>query len=247
VLALAFVGLVGWSLLRVRRTPAWPTAAALTVGFAYWAVHGAVDWLWEFPALSGAAFMFLGVAVGLEPRMRRPAAVGPPGRLRRWSPFAIAGVGIAAAAIVLVPAWLSARELDQARRISTTEPAAALRLLSGASRLNPFDDEAAVLAGVVAGRAGDEARLERELRRALDRNPSNWYAALELGVALMNEGRGTEAGALLERAHALNPSEPTIELARRRLREGRKLPLSTLDAIFRQRVNRRIGSGVAPT
>jgi hypothetical protein len=40
--------------------------AAALVPLIVWIVHGSVDWFWEIPALSGAAFVFLAAAVALE-------------------------------------------------------------------------------------------------------------------------------------------------------------------------------------
>ena len=45
--------------------------------FLYWLVQTSADWLWEFPALGGAAFAFLGLAAG--PGERRPFCRLPAG------------------------------------------------------------------------------------------------------------------------------------------------------------------------
>ena len=58
--------------------------------FAYWVVHGSVDWLWEYPGLGGPAFALLGVAVALAGRGhgRIPAATLPLARSRpAWRPW----------------------------------------------------------------------------------------------------------------------------------------------------------------
>ena len=46
-------------------------AAAALGGFAYWLVHGSVDWFWEFAGLGAPAFALLGLACALG-RSRRP-------------------------------------------------------------------------------------------------------------------------------------------------------------------------------
>jgi O-antigen ligase len=43
-------------------------AAAALAGFAYWAVHGSVDWFWEFAGLGAPAFALLGLSCALAPR-----------------------------------------------------------------------------------------------------------------------------------------------------------------------------------
>jgi hypothetical protein len=78
---------------------------------------------------------------------------------------------------------------------------------------------------------------------ALDRDPDNWYATLELGVLDALEGRRAEAVATLERAHFLNPRDRLIRAALKGAREGH--PIST------RRVDRellaRVCSVVGPT
>ena len=76
---LAHTGIVGFVLfgafivaaiaaaLPARRRPgfAGALAAAAMVPLVVWLIHGSVDWFWEFPALSGPALGFLGVAGAL--------------------------------------------------------------------------------------------------------------------------------------------------------------------------------------
>jgi len=49
-------------------------AAALVLPMV-WLVHGSIDWLWEFPALSCPALVALGLAVALG---RSPQTQGSP-------------------------------------------------------------------------------------------------------------------------------------------------------------------------
>ncbi len=49
-------------------------AAAALAGFAYWAVHGSVDWFWEFAGLGAPAFAMLGLSCALAPRRALVAA-----------------------------------------------------------------------------------------------------------------------------------------------------------------------------
>ena len=52
-------------------------AAAALAGFGYWAIHGSVDWFWEFAGLGAPAFAMLGLACGLAPAGRRRGASRP--------------------------------------------------------------------------------------------------------------------------------------------------------------------------
>ncbi|MGC2373812.1 MAG: O-antigen ligase family protein, partial [Solirubrobacteraceae bacterium] len=71
---LAVVGLgaalvAGWRAMRRADDPLGATVAVAALGgFAYWAVHGSVDWFWEFAGLGAPAFALLGIACALAPR-----------------------------------------------------------------------------------------------------------------------------------------------------------------------------------
>ncbi len=70
---LALLGL-GAALLAAMRGARSPdrlgagVAAAALAGFGYWAIHGSVDWFWEFAGLGAPAFAMLGLACALAPR-----------------------------------------------------------------------------------------------------------------------------------------------------------------------------------
>jgi O-Antigen ligase len=64
-------------------------AAGALAGFAYWVVHGSVDWFWEIAGLGAPAFAMLGLACAVA-RPTRPNTAGemsdtatPAGRLSR--------------------------------------------------------------------------------------------------------------------------------------------------------------------
>ncbi len=61
-------------------------AAAAVGGFVYWAIHGSVDWLWEFAGLGAPAFALLGIACALMPRAR--GSIDPSRQLATSSPEA---------------------------------------------------------------------------------------------------------------------------------------------------------------
>jgi Flp pilus assembly protein TadD len=53
--------------------------------------------------------------------------------------------------------------------------------------------------GLLAARQGHDAEAERHFRRALDLDPANYDAMLNLGSLLARRGRGPEARPFLER------------------------------------------------
>jgi O-antigen ligase len=68
-------------------------AAAALAGFGYWAVHGSVDWFWEFAGLGAPAFALLGLACALTPRM--PALALPSAALTSGAALASEGLTLA--------------------------------------------------------------------------------------------------------------------------------------------------------
>ena len=75
--------------------------------------------------------------------------------------------------------------------------------------------------GTIALRRDDLPAAETLFRDALERDPRNAYAALQLGGILSLQGRREEAIPLLERAIELAPRDPLNRLALRQARTGR--------------------------
>ncbi len=65
VVGLGAALLAGWQAMRRPDPLARTVAAAALAGFAYWAVHGSLDWFWEFAGLGSCAFALLGIACSL--------------------------------------------------------------------------------------------------------------------------------------------------------------------------------------
>jgi O-antigen ligase len=235
VLFLAFLAaaIVAW-VRRRREGPPFAQALGATciVGFAYWLLHGSVDWFWELPGLAAPAFAMLGLAVAGDDERRANDAPLTRGRLTR----AAGATLVLVAAASLVGPWLAAKERQAAVHERRRNPDDAFDRLDRARGLNPLSDEADVLAGVLASRLGRTRAMADAFRRALERNPNNWYARLELGVAYAQLGRREPALSELLRARRLNPREPTIPVVLDRVRRG--LPVSTaeLDRTFLERI-----------
>lgn len=214
----------GWGALRRTPDATRGTAAVALLLFSYWGIHGSIDWLWEIPALSAAAFAALGLVVALSP-VRQDAR-------RPWLvPTALSVLGLFAL-IALTPPWLSAREVATALESLNGGPEAAYVHLDRARSLNPLADEPDVLGAVIAARQGDIERQRALLLRALARNPHNWYPYVELGL-IDARRHGRRAGMLwLDRALALNPRDETIQFVVDRVRSGRPPSRAELDERF---------------
>jgi tetratricopeptide (TPR) repeat protein len=236
--AILFSGFLLAALLQlasVRRAPAFVRGVAVSTGavFVYWFVHGSVDWFWDVPGLSGPAFAALGLA---------SAVVGRPwaniGRKKRPAlGWAAAAVAFVAVACTLLPPWLSAAEVHAAARTWKQDRSGAFARLHRARRLNPLADNPDLVAGAIASRLGDFHAMQAAFEGAVSRNPSNWYAWLEL--ALAENSLGNRAAALrdLARARALDPREPTIREVAADVAAGKIVQPGRIDRILLRRID----------
>ena len=211
-------------------------AAAALGGFAYWAVHGSVDWFWEFAGLGAPAFAMLGLACALAPRASPSGA--PASRdataarhlLLRPRLAIAAGLLLAVAVVVSLAApWLSRLQIQSAARVWRTAPQTAYARLDDAASLDPLSDEALVVSGNIAVRLGDLRRADREFARALERVPLDAYATLERGAIASTRGERRRALGLLERAALLNPRDPLASEALLLARSGRRVSVQRLN------------------
>jgi hypothetical protein len=236
-LAAAFAA--AWSSRREWGAAAGLRAAAV-VGGAYWLIHGSIDWFWEIPATSAPVFAALGIAAGLglpvEERSQGRSAA------RRLVPAAAAFAFAVAAASIVFP-LLSSLYVRNAARAWPEDASAAYAALDQARRLNPLSDRPDLVAGAIASRLGQPERMRRAFAAAVERNPHNWYAFLELGIADTLRGRRRQALAHLAVAAELNPLEPVIASVARDVRAGKRVDPHEIDAIF---VRRATGSAPAP-
>ncbi len=194
---------------------------------AYWLLHGSGDWLWEFPSLGGAGIAALGLAVGLNTTPRSDRR--PRGRRVGVGLSALVSVAAALAALSLLLPWWAQARVDSALSSWRGNPAKAFDLLAEARRVNPLSDTADVTSGTIAARVRDWPVMERSFRRAVERNPSNWYAHLELGVVVSQNGRFDEAIAELRRARALDPREPVIRFALQKALRRERIDPAVID------------------
>lgn len=238
----AFLGAALAAVLRATRQReqlAGAIAGAGAVVFAYFMVHGSVDWFWEFAGLGAPAFAMLGLACGLRPRgvpeaaapapPRTPAQEPPPARFGGVAlRVAADGVALVAAASLAAP-WLAEASVNQATRTWKTDPAAAYRQLDRASTLNPLSDRPKLIEGTIALRLRDTERARRAFSQALDRAPDDQYATFELGAIAATHRQRAMGLRLLQRAVELSPRDPIARRALARTRAGRPLSVATLN------------------
>jgi O-Antigen ligase/Tetratricopeptide repeat len=218
------------------------TAAACLVGFAYFIIHGSIDWLWEYPALGAPALALLGLAttVGTVPKPAVATAASPD-RVRRIAIGAVGAVAVLVIAASMVFPWLSERQVDSARALASTDPTAALKELHRASSLNPLATLPDEIAGVILGEVGQAGEAEAKFHEVLEREPGDPFAFLQLGVLASSQGHRDKAEALLGRARELNPRDKVTAIAQHRLRAGKRLQPAFVNALLRSNIYERTG------
>lgn len=232
---LGFAGVGVWRSMRAASGFTRALVATGTVAFAYWFVHGSVDWFWEMPALGAPAFAWLGLALRTSSRETdEAAAVARPTRARLVA-LAVVVLALPLAASFAFP-WAAAREVDSAAASWRADPARAFDQLDLARRLNPLSDKADLIAGTIADRMGDRARARTAFQRAIERNGKNWYAHLQLGVVDSLDGRRAAARVHLRRALELNPTDPVVHQVAQLVDEGRRVDPAEVERLFSSRL-----------
>ncbi|WP_093118677.1 O-antigen ligase family protein [Thermoleophilum album] len=208
------------------------TLLALAVGAAYFFLHAAGDWLWEFPTLSATFLVFLALAASqpLEGEDQR----APLNRRVRY----LGLVAALLAGLMLTVQWAYDRNLRRGQAIGVADPAASRTLLERAATLNPLAPTPLVALATVELARGDERAAERQLSRALERAPNRPEALLLRGVVRL--ARGDQSGSRdVARARRLAPRNGAIRIVADAVRRRRPpSPLATL-ALLREDVARR--------
>lgn len=233
--ALLFVAAVAAALLlgiRRRAAAAGLTATAVGAalsGFAFWLVAGSFDVLWEIPALAAPAFALAGLAAA-PPEGER----GTPRRALVWGAAAVLAAGIAS----LVLTWASFSFLQEGRELGASDPARAFARLDTAAALNPLAALPYVYKGLIAREAGRTGDAREAFTSALDREPRNWFAAMELGLLEASQGDAEAAAGALRHAQALNPRDPLLAIALRLVSAGGTVDPALFDRLYFEGLNR---------
>ena len=222
--------------LAVRGSPRGRRAVAgAAVGVtAYWFLHASVDWFWEFAGLTAPAIAMLGLAVGLAPR-RELSAEAAPARPRRLAVAVPVSLLALALVLTLVPPWLSELQVERASESWRADPAGAFDQLDSAAALNPLSTDAPLTAATIALSLGETARARSEFAEALERDPENAYALLELGLLAADEGARERALALLRRVLVLTPRDGVARQTFRAVRRGEQVSAEEVNRRIRRR------------
>ena len=202
-----------------------------------WLAHGSVDWLWEYPVLSGPTFALTGAAVALASSTTES---GPQPRWLSRRRVAIACVtGLACAAVVL-PSYLADRDVRTVAAHWPVDPERAFDRLERARGLNPLDARASLVEGVIAVRFGRLSRAQLAFERAAKREPRDWFAPFQLGLVAGARGDHRKALTFLSAARRLNPRDEFIAQAELSARRGRTMSFQAAQYELKRRVERRV-------
>ena len=229
--ALAAALLSAWRGARRRAGIGAATAAGATAAFAYWLLHGSIDWLWEFPALGGAAFALLGVAAALA-----PASAAAPRRLLTRHVAAIAGIGVCAvaAALSFASPWLARRKVDDAAATWPQRPAHAFAELRSAADFNPLSPDPMLVGATIALDLREPRAAARDFRAALRRDPENSYATFELAMIESNAGHRRAALRYVALTRHLDPRNAQLAFVTRKIESGERINIADINAAIRR-------------
>jgi tetratricopeptide (TPR) repeat protein len=233
-----FVAAAWWLALGARRRLAEDEAAVVGAGlvvFGYWLVHGAVDWLWEIPAVAAPALGLLGLAASVSSAGETVSTGRPAGRDRA----AAYGIALAVTLALALP-WLAYLHQRAGVAVWRTSPELADARLERAAALNPLDGEPLLLKGSIALRRGDRPTAVNALLRVLEREPRNWYAHFQLALATADGGDFEQAERLISRARELNPVDPIVAEAAESISARRPVDIEGLNRRYRDLVAERV-------
>ena len=204
------------AVMRARRlgpSEAALAAAALALG-GYWLAHASVDWFWSYAVITLPVPFALGAAAA--PALRRNGDV-PTARPVARTTLAIA---VCVLALTLLPFYFSARYTDNAIRGWHSDPQSALDDLAKAADLNPWSSRPLAAESEIAEATGDHVRALSAIDDAISRSRDDWLLYFQQAKVLGKGGDIQGAKAALARARELNPTEPEIDDAARRLGTG---------------------------
>jgi hypothetical protein len=192
-----------WERFRNLRPEGKAQVGALVAAVTYWSTHASVEWLWQLPAVTLPAMIFLALLVAPWGRNGGPAVI------TGW-PLRTLGVCVAVVALMMVaPLYISDKYLEQSR--AAESPKRALASVERAQDFNPFDATLPRQEAEYAIEVGDWERVERAYDREIELSPEH-YAPYMLR-ATYHERRAEPAQALSYYQQALerNPLDEELQ------------------------------------
>ncbi|HEY3865220.1 MAG TPA: O-antigen ligase family protein [Solirubrobacteraceae bacterium] len=199
------LGMLGGLALRIRGPGRGLYAALFAVTLA-WAIHQAVDWDWQMPAVTLGVFMLAGLALA------RPAD-GRPGRFGLPGGQALVALGWLVLAVAPLLGGASYARLQQSGLDLKTRGgcASAKREALSSLSLSARRPQAYAIVGVCDLEQGFAQAAVPAMAQAAALEPQSWENAFWLAVA--RAAAGIDPHAAIDRAIALNPREHGLRSA----------------------------------
>jgi O-Antigen ligase len=186
--------------LRRMAAPDRVAGIALSAGLVAYALHGLVDFHWDFVAVTGPTLLVLGALLG---------AGRPPVTRRAAQPLWAVGAGALAVAAVfsLASPWLAERKLEEA--LTARSGAERIRAAKEAHSLNPLAVEPLLIWANAEPDIPEAKKVFQKATSVQPENPQVWY---EFGVfELEVDNFPKRAYELLNRSYTLDRFGPASE------------------------------------
>jgi hypothetical protein len=212
---LLILGLLGGLLLlalRIRRALSDPgdigASVAMSAVFVVFLVNAGVDWMWEETAVGALGLGGAAIAGGGGPPLvrsaNRPRCV--PARAVRW---AVVAVGLLAAAAQVPGMVMNERiEASQAAARAGDLPRSHA-LAEDAADAQPWAAAPYQQLALIEERLGDLAAARAHIRKAIEREPTNWRHPLILARVLDGMGEHDAARRVFREGRRLRPLSPS--------------------------------------
>lgn len=208
LLAITIGGVVAASVRAVKRADADSRAvlAGAIGALTAWFTHTSLDWLHNLPAITGLALVGLAVILA-------EASVGTPAiSRRRLGPIRWVAVGALAIATASFGMQLAVDAYSsRASRELATDPEAAKRTATRATRLDNGSVRAWTLVAAAEARLGSYDRADAALRRAIAAEPESYVGYTLRGDLAKRAGYDALAQEQYEKALSLNPLDPGLQ------------------------------------
>ena len=172
-------------------------------------VAAGIDWVWQVPVIP-TIFMLLAAAV-LGPSIRLSVTRAVP---RRWSGWAIRGLGMALAlgSLVAVAVPLATTNAERSSQSAAQDDNLGLALADAqtAERLEPGAASPRIQIALVLEAEGDASGALVPARQAAALEPAEWSTWLVLSRLEAETGHPSASVAAYRRARSLNPRSPVF-------------------------------------
>ncbi len=197
--------------LRIRGPDRGVYAALFALVLA-WAVHQAVDWDWQMPAVTIVVFILAGLALARP----QDGGVGMRGLPAGRAVVALAWLIVAIAPLIVSTSYASLQHAG--RELERGECTAAKRQALSSLSLSGARPQAYAIVGVCDMQLGFAPAAVEAMHKAAALEPQSWEDAYWLAIAQAAAGQNPLGAAA--RAVRLNPLEPMLHKAYTRLRHA---------------------------